>query len=458
MMRPPEAKGSTREQDDPWGPRWACRGQRLALTARAVTTLPASRPPDPIAWCLALAAAFWALCQIRLMIPAAPYFDEIHYLPAARDLLLGEAVRNQEHPPLGKLLLAAAMSLVGDTALGWRSFSALAGTITLYAGMRACWHASLDRFATLAFGVLAATGFTLFVQSRIAMLDIFMAMFVALACWQFAAAWREPERGRSRLAMAGLATGAAIATKWNAVVLAPVPGLAFLAARIAARRRYLLRSRRGAPVPGVTLVEALVWLSVLPLGVYAATFVPLYLLAADELAGGLIAQHQRMIELQSSVTAAHAYQSHWTQWVLNTRGIWYLYEFTAGAQRGVLLIGNPLTMLAGLPALAWCAYAGFRGNAGAGAAALLYGASLGLWIAAAKPVQFYYHYFVPSLFLCAALAFALAALWRAGQRWLALAPLIGASALFGYFWPILSAAALSGESAFVRWTWLPGWV
>ena len=73
---------------------------------------------------------------------------------------------------------------------------------------------------------------------------------------------------------------------------------------------------------------------------------------------GLIALHGDILALQQQVLMPHAYESTWPQWVLNTRGIWYLYEFTDNAQRGVLLIGNPLAMLLGLPALVWCAGSG----------------------------------------------------------------------------------------------------
>ena len=38
--------------------------------------------------------------------------------------------------------------------------------------------------------------------------------------------------------------------------------------------------------------------------------------------------------------------------------------------------------------------------------ALLYLLTLGFWIVAAKPIQFYYHYLLPSMFLLAALALA----------------------------------------------------
>lgn len=430
-----------------------------------------ARPPrarDPWVWCLAIPALFALLAGIRLTVPSEPFFDEIHYLPAARDLLEwwsgGEAqYRNREHPLLGKELIAIGIALFGDTPLGWRIMSLIAGTIAIAASMRALWHASLDRFACLAFGVLLATGFHLLIQARIAMLDVFMAAFLALAAWQFAAAIREPETGRWRLALTGIAIGCALASKWNAVPLAMAFGLTFFAARLAAGRRRLFTSRRGAPVPGVSLIEAFVWLGLLPLAVYALTFAPAYELGTARhpsplIQDGLIGLHVQILNLQAQVLAPHSYQSTWDQWVLNTRGIWYLYEHVDGTQRGVLLIGNPLTMLLGLPALIWCAWVGLRRGDWARLAIVAgYAASLGLWMIAPKPVQFYYHYLMPSIFLLAALALALSDLRASGRGWWAIAFLAGSAAMFALFFPILTAAPLDGPMSFADWAWLAGW-
>lgn len=419
---------------------------------------------DPIVWCGVLTAAFLGLMLIRIGIPSTPYFDEGHYLPAAREYWrLGKYV-NREHPLLGKELIALGIALFGDNPLGWRLPSVLAGTATLLAGMRALWFASGDRFATLAYGVLLATGFYVFVNARIAMLDIFMIAFTTIAYWQLAAAVREPERGRLRLALAGAALGLALAAKWNAAPLALLPGLAFFAIRARAGRRRLLISRRGGPVPGVSLIEAGVWLGLWPLAVYALTFIPAFFFAEGAIGapGGpanLLTLHTDAIRLQESVVKTHPYMSRWWQWVSNLRSIWYLYEPIDGAQRGIVLIGNPLTMTLALPAWAWAAYEGaVRRNAAAGAAALIYAITLGFWIVSDKPIQFLYHYFLPSMALLAALALALGALWRAGYRWIAVLPLAGSIAIFAYFYPILSAAALSGgEQAFREWMWLKSW-
>jgi dolichyl-phosphate-mannose-protein mannosyltransferase len=421
---------------------------------------PLSTPAkDPVGWTAVMAAIFMAMCLWRLTVPSAPFFDEVHYLPAARAILALSHPANPEHPPLGKELIALGMAVFGDRALGWRILPALFGVLGFFAAMRAFWFASLSRFATLAFGALLATSPLLFVHARIAMLDIFMCAFLLVALWMCAGALRENETARWRLAVAGIALGCAMASKWNAIPLAMVPGMAFLAVRAKSAGMQLLTCRRGAPVGGMTLVEAGFWLGLVPLAVYALSYWPNMLYARDAIEpAGLVELHERMLRLQEQVVRPHTYQSVWYEWIGNWRAIWYLYENVDGAQRGVLLVGNPLTMLLGLPAMAWCAWAGFaRRRADALAVFVLYAVSLGMWIVAPKPVQFYYHYLLPSCFLMAGLALALDDLWRRGWRWVPLLVLAAAVALFVYFWPILTAAPLDGPQAFTGWTWLNSW-
>lgn len=431
-------------------------------------TAPPAHPRDPLALCLALTGLFALLASWRLAIPSVEVFDEVHYLPAARQLLglwsegHGEYL-NREHPLLGKELLALGMALFGDNPLGWRIMPFVFGTLAYFASLRAMWHASADRFATLAFGILLATGFHLLIQSRIAMLDIFMAAFLAIAAWQFAGACAEPEKGRWRLALTGIALGLAMGAKWNAIPLAMLPGLAFLVARARAGRRRLFLSRRGAPVPGVTLVEAFVWLGIVPLLAYSATFLPGYWLGeylrpsplAEQ---GLIGFHGEILSLQQQVLTPHTYQSNWPQWLLNIRAVWYFYAPADGAQRGILLIGNPLTMLLGLAGVLWCLVSGIaRENWTKLAVVIGYAASLGLWVVAPKPVQFYYHYFVPHFFLLAALALACSDLRRTDWRWWAWGTLAGSAGVFAWFYPIIASLPLKASGSFVTWMWIEGW-
>jgi dolichyl-phosphate-mannose-protein mannosyltransferase len=422
-------------------------------------SLPPPHPADPLRWHLLLSGAFAVLCAVRLTIPTQPFFDEVHYLPAARALLDLSTALNMEHPPLGKQMIAAGMLAFGDNALGWRIMPLLMGVLALFAACRAIWFASESRVASLLTGLFLISGFPLLVQSRIAMLDGIMLGFVMVALWMCAGAVRQNETARWRLAIAGAALGAAMAAKWNAIPLAMVPGLAFLAARAWQAKAQFLTSNRGWPIGGMTLWEAGIWLGLLPLAVYAASYWP-FLLFADVPGNptGLIDLHRQMLDLQTQVLTPHPYQSQWWQWAANDRAIWYLYEVADGAQRGVVLLGNPVTSLAMLPALLWCAWAGVKqGRRDCLALAVLYAVSLGMWIVAPKPVQFFYHYVLPHCFGMAALALATERLWQRGERLVPFVLVAGSLGLFAWFYPILTAAPLADDQAFLDYAWSGGW-
>ncbi len=415
---------------------------------------------DPLIWTVLIALGFLALSWIRLTIPSKMYFDEIHYVPAARILLTLAHPHNPEHPLVGKEFIAAGIAAFGDNALGWRFFSWVFGTFGLFAYGRAMWWASQRRFATLAAMLLLATSFNWFIQSRIAMLDMVMAGFAMAALWQLAAAVRRPQQGRWRLALAGTCLGLALGAKWSIAPAAALPGLAFLALKLKHKGRHFLTARSGGPVPGIALIEAALWLGLVPLAVYWASFAPAFFYAKDAIdPWNIIGHHRYMLQLQDSVTKLHPYRSVWYQWMANWRAVWYLYEPIDGAQRGVVLIGNPFSMLVGLPAAAWCLWAGlWHRRRDAMACALLYSASLGMWVFSGKPIQFYYHYLLPGAFLMACLALALDGSWQAGRRFLPLASLALSAGMFAWFYPIISSAPLSGgKMAFEHWMWLRSW-
>ena len=415
---------------------------------------------DPLPWLLAITAAFFALALYRLAIPSKPMFDEIHYLPAARRLIDLTRRFNPEHPLLAKEMIALGIRALGDNAFGWRVSSAVLGAIGLFSASRALWWASGSRSAALLFAVLLATDFVWFILSRIAMLDMTMLAMMALAFWQWALAFRKG--GRVHLALCGLFLGLSLGAKWNGAPLLVAPGLLFAWDRWRALRRRsdarLLTATDAAPVRGVSLLEAAVWLGLWPAIVYLATFAPAFFYKVQPLTlQGLIPWQGYMLQLQDSVVKPHTYMSRWWQWVFNIRPIWFLYENVDGAQRGVLMLGNPFTMLAGLPALVFCLWDGVRGDRLRLGIALLYALAVGFWALNGKPVQFYYHYALASMFLVAALAVVLAEWWDAGRRWPVFLAGGIALILFAGFYPILAAAPLPRANSYIDYTWLKSW-
>jgi dolichyl-phosphate-mannose--protein O-mannosyl transferase len=256
--------------------------------------------------------------------------------------------------------------------------------------------------------------------------------------------------------------GLSLGGKWNCAPLLVLPGLLFAWDRweaLAGRRRAWLTARDAGPVPGVSLLEAAIWLGAVPLAVYFATFAPAFFYQVKPLTvSGLIEWQRYMLKLQDSVVKPHPYMSRWWQWVLNIRPIWFFYEKWDGAQRGVLMIGNPFTMLAGLPALVLCGWAwALRQDRLRGSVVVLYFAALVFWAINGKPVQFYYHYALASVFLIAALALVLAEWWEQRRRWPGALAVVLSGMLFIGFYPILSAAPLPNVKSYRVYMWLKSW-
>jgi len=59
-------------------------------------------------------------------VPQELRWDEYHYVDTARGYLSYQYSDN-DHPPLGKLIIAGVMHLVGDTPVGWRLASLICG-------------------------------------------------------------------------------------------------------------------------------------------------------------------------------------------------------------------------------------------------------------------------------------------------------------------------------------------
>jgi len=59
-------------------------------------------------------------------------FDEAHYIPAIRRMMLGDRAVNLEHPPLSKMVIWLGIALFGDNPWGWRTFNVLFSALTIF--------------------------------------------------------------------------------------------------------------------------------------------------------------------------------------------------------------------------------------------------------------------------------------------------------------------------------------
>jgi dolichyl-phosphate-mannose-protein mannosyltransferase len=382
--------------------------------------------------------------------PSRNFFDEVHYVPAAQALIDLGTPRNIEHPLLGKELIAAGMLAFGDNPFGWRLIPSLFGSATVVAGFALLWLLTGTMRTAVLGALLLILNQLIFVQARIAMLDVFLGAFLLWAMVLLLWAMRgPPERVRGRWIWGSVFLGLAVAVKWSAIPYVALAGLAFL----------WLKRKDASRWPGLGTVEGLGLMAGVSIPVYFVTFLPAFFYAENPLTlARLIPFQLEMYALQTQVLASHTYQSSWWSWPLMLRPMWYFYEWDNGAQRGVLMLGNPLIMYGGLIAVAACYLAWFRDRSlRALAMALLWTASLAIYIVIPKSLGFFYYYYLSGIFICFALVVAFQHFDRGRDRGWAEWFTAGSLLLFLYFYPILSGAALPGERSFERWMWLPGW-
>lgn len=403
-------------------------------------------------WAIALLIGIVAeaLFLWGMATPHQLVFDETHYVWATRTLLELSMPSNIEHPLLGKEIIAAGILLFGDNSFGWRFFSTLAGT-GVVTGVFAIGWLIWERIRPALFAaILTLVNFTVFIQARIGMLDGFMAAFVVLAIASLL--WAVRSSGRAawlRLLLCAVLFGLAVATKWAAVPYVALAGIAII----------LLKRRNPRFFGGVSMLPALALLGTASIAVYFLTFWPAFYYQRDAMTlAGLLPFQWTMYQQQTLPMGPHTYQSRWWSWPLDLRPIWYLYENADGAQRGILMLGNPAIMWGGLVAALACGYAWLRDGATRPLAiATLWLASYAVWIIIPKKIGFFYYYYLPSILLTLVIAAAFdhfaKGRWRDADQYFA----VLAIGLFVAFYPIISASALPNDQAFVRWMWMDSW-
>ena len=385
---------------------------------------------------LVIAIIAEALFAWRVTTPHKLMFDEVHYVPAARDLLHLWGPTNIEHPLLGKALIALGIAILGDGPLGWRLFSTIAGT-GVVVGVFAILWLGLGRLRPALLGsFLVLANFTVFIQARIAMLDGFMAAFVVLALAAMLWSMRAATRGATwrRWIAASVLFGLAVATKWTAA-----PYVAFAAVA------YLLLRRPGR-WPGMHPVAGIAALGVVSIATYFATFAPAFFYSFHPLTWNALLPFQlEMFQRQTQVLPPHTYQSSWWSWPLDIRPIWYLYEPVDGAQRGILMLGNPAVIWGGLVAVLACGWHWLRArDIASGAAAMLWLGSIAMWAVIPKSLGFFYYYYLSSIWLGIVLAVAFDRFGASRTHYWDEAFALLAAILFVHFYPIIAATRARG--------------
>jgi dolichyl-phosphate-mannose-protein mannosyltransferase len=412
---------------------------------------------------------------VHLTQPGVIVWDELFYAPESCFLVY----RSQEicgvgpgavteHPPLGKWLIGLGIEAFGYRPLGWRIAPLIAGILTvplLYLLARRLLRSTLG--AAMAAGLLAIDLLHI-LQSRVAMLDVFLTFFV-VASFLFLIIDRDhnaggaPQSGPSRggilsrpwLLAAGLAAGGAAATKWvGFLALGAIAGLSLLwTMGRQTSHAWRARLRESIRAEALTLVLAFV---IAPFLVYVTSF-------AGTIQGPILqwpwtpgswgrhflGTHRRNLEYHLTVKFVSPWMSPAWSWPLIKRPVTYFQESSAAGYRYMMAMGNPLVWWTSLAALGCLAGKIVRGRRSADPAVVIVTGFAVLYlpwlIVSAKRSVIFLYYILPAVpFMCIAIA-AVAVSWAQSFRTRAAvaAFCIAAVAFFAFFYPVVTAMPLS---------------
>ena len=407
-------------------------------------------------------AAHFALL-IGVATPDKFYFDEVHYVPAARQMLepvMPQPMLNPMHPPLAKQLIALSIRTFGDVPLGWRYPSVLFGAVAIVA----MYFCGLALFAAqgpaVASALLAFFNQMVFVQSRIAMLDIFALAFGLFAIAAFMHGFRKL-RPHLWFALAGLGFGLSAACKWSGLFALAVCIVIVAVIRLMQGWRTQFADGnagdwyRPGLWPDFRFYHFAACFVLIPGIVYLATFLPLY---GWSLADLVEAQRRIFADNTTTAIAGHTYMSAWPSWPFLVRPVWYLFDKIGDDNiSAVVLLGNPLILWPALPALALCLrdwIVSRRADA-----FLILSVYVGPWLAWAmlpRTLGFLYYYLPSATVASLALVYAL----RRGNspRWLLWAFVAVAAAGFTAMLPISAASVGTSMAAFNRLMIFQNWI
>jgi len=183
-----------------------------------------------------------------LSTDCALIFDEAHYVPAARKMLMGMAVNN-EHPPLSKALIILGILLFGDNPIGWRIFITLSGAVSVYLLGKLAGVVLKNNVLALCSAVLFACDVTSFNISSMAILDAPAMMFSLLSATLFL---------KSRYFYSGIAFGFALLCKVSSFFIFAALLLYYFLKMSYSKERFIDSIRETLKIVEKTLIISLV--------------------------------------------------------------------------------------------------------------------------------------------------------------------------------------------------------
>lgn len=367
--------------------------------------------------------------------PDSYVFDEVYYAKYAQDIIARKPWIDV-HPPLGDLLIALGIKTFGNNAFGWRVVPALIGTAMVPLGYAVAKKIFSGVYVALLTAFFIAFDGLFIVQSRSALLVIFVAFFVLLA--YLLALYFFQTKNTKYLFFSSVAMGLALAVQWTA---APYWIILMCSAAYFARRDTGL------------FVQTLLIYIITPLLVYLISFLAI---SDRNYFDFLRYWHTRTWQFHSHLKGNHEFASRWYTWLYLFQPITYWQAKHAnGDVAYVLALGNPIIWWSAIGGLIYSGYYFIKNKAKFLALPLIsfLGYFLGWSIISRE--QFIY-YILPALpFYFMLLAFTLTKLYK-NHRKIVIGWIVVVIVTFLFFYPMYVARPI--PFFYYKLTlWLPNW-
>ncbi len=430
-----------------------------------------------------------ALTDEQQLVPAERtymtdfYFDELYHVRTAYENIHRLPIYEWTHPPLGKIIIASGIEMLGMNPFGWRFMGTLAGVLMLpVMYVLAMLMFKKRRYAVFAT-VLLAADFMHFAQTRIGTVDSFSVLWIMLMyLFMFMYTQRNFNRQPVKktllpLFLSGLFFGIGAATKWICIYAGV--GLLVIFLFMMYRRYDEYRyAKQSGQYPDIvenygknlrtTLLCCVGFFILIPAAIYIASYAPYFMVKGNDAytsISDIIDNQKAMLGYHANLDPekVHPFASKWYTWPLDVRPVLFFSYQNASTHTIATLstMGNPLLWWTGVIAAVYFIINAVRSKRHRTFTLLFLGiaalSQFAPWMLVTREV-FIYHYFATVPFLILIVVYWLKYMakdFKYGKQF-ALIFVIACVAMFAFFYPVITG--VPADASYINGLkWLGSW-
>jgi len=272
----------------------------------------------------------------RLESPNGYIFDEVYYAKNAASLITSFVELDEKgasefvvHPPLGKWLIGFGIKIFGNNEFGWRISAAIFGTLSILLIYLITKKLFNSKLLSLTAAILMSFDGLNLVMSRVALLDIFLMVFILLSFYLLVL---------NKYLASAFTIGLAVATKWSGVFL-----LILILIFVIYEHRHNLRKAIKLFF-SYTLIPLLVYFS--SWGGWLVTSTGWARQSESNVFSSFWNNHMQILNFHRDLTEAHSYQANPWSWLILGRPTSFFYDDRASCgqvkcAQEILAMGTP---------------------------------------------------------------------------------------------------------------------